>query len=154
MIMKKKNESLKFKNWTEKEINILKEKAPMYYYKELIKFLPNRSEAAIVKKAKQLNIDLVTYNNKLNNEEIENFIKKNWGKMSKNTMVRKLNVSLCVINRYQKKLKLNNYRTEINLKFVNLNDIKKFNKKNIEYFSGFYKRIIRIRFLILIKILK
>lgn len=98
---------MKKRIWTEEEVNILKEYSNKCHYTELTKVLPNRTIGAIAAKAHELGIELMHPYTKLDDNQIE-YIKDNWGTISAAEIARNLKISIGVLNRYKRKLKLPN----------------------------------------------
>lgn len=93
--------------WTEEEIKILREYADKCHYSELTKVLPNRTIGAIAAKAYELEIETISTYTKLDDKQIK-YIKDNWGKIPATEIARNLKISIGVLNRYKKELKLPN----------------------------------------------
>lgn len=94
-------------NWTEEEIRILREYADKCHYTELTKVLPNRTIGAISAKAYELGIKTISTYTSLDDVQIK-YIKDNWGKIPATEIARNLKISIGILNRYKKELKLPN----------------------------------------------
>jgi DNA-binding CsgD family transcriptional regulator len=92
-------------NWSEEEIQILRENADKYYYRELTKLLPGRSLGSISGKAWTLGIPLITQITNLSDED-KKYIVNNWSKKTNEQIMNHLNISYAVLNRYKKELGL------------------------------------------------
>lgn len=93
--------------WTDEEVNILKEYSKKCHYTELTKVLPNRTIGAITAKARELGIELMHTYTELDDNQIK-YIKNNWETKSAVEIARNLKISIGVLNRYKRKLKLPN----------------------------------------------
>ncbi len=94
-------------NWTEEEINTLREYAPKCHYTELVKVLPNRTIGAISAKAFELGIQTISEYHKLS-EKDEKYIRKNWGKKPATEIARHLHITTGILYRYKRQLGLPN----------------------------------------------
>lgn len=82
-IMDKLNElGIQYENnfWSEEEENILRELCSKVYIRELAKIL-NRTEGAIISKARKMELDYITLKKVYTQEELQ-YIKDNWGSYS------------------------------------------------------------------------
>jgi len=114
--------------WSEEEIAILKEYAPKYHYKELVKVLPNRSISAINTRAHILGIELITDYYKLNDETAK-YIKENWGRISIRKLACNLKVTPKIIYRYKKELNLPDIQRRIKWTKEQIEKLRKLSKK-------------------------
>ena len=109
------------KKWSDEEINMLIELSKTFYIGEIAKAL-GRTETAVITKARRLNIDYITLDRKLTEEELK-FIKDNWMKIKVSDMARKLQINR---NTIQREADL------MNLPRLGNNPYKKWTNKNIE----------------------
>ncbi len=79
----------KSNNWTEEEINKLKELADKYNYKDIAKLL-NKSEKSVYFKARNLNIELIK-DSKVWTKEEEDLLAELWGTRILDTLAKKFN---------------------------------------------------------------
>ena len=91
--------------WTKEEENILREYSDKCHYSEITKLIPDKTKGAILSKARQMNIKLITEYKNLNEEELDYLI-SNWNKIPINEMARQLKIPRATIYRYKKKLNL------------------------------------------------
>ena len=77
------------RRWTEKEIEILKNKYPYVFPEEMVKYLPNRNKNSIILKANQLGIKNIS---KYSKEQVE-YIQENWETESDDELAVHLNKS-------------------------------------------------------------
>lgn len=109
--------------WTKDEEQILKENFSKCHYSELTKLLPNKSKSAILCKARNMNLNVITEATYFE-EEVANYIIKNWGKISINEMARTLKVSRSRIYLYKKKYNLPNLGQKIKWDEKTINELR------------------------------
>ena len=94
----------KTNRWTEDEEALLRELAPKYYIREIAKRF-NRTEAAVITKARNMGLKIITSKRDFSTDEI-NYIKNNWGIIPVTDMARVLQVSRIMIDNQAKKMNL------------------------------------------------
>ena len=94
----------KTNRWTEDEEALLRELAPKYYIREIAKRF-NRTEAAVITKARNMGLKIITSKREFSIDEM-NYIKNNWGIIPVTDMARKLQVSRIMIDNQAKKMNL------------------------------------------------
>lgn len=90
--------------WSEEEVNILKQYYSSIPKKEFLKMLPNRTEASIICKAMQLKIKSYKYLNEKYSEEEKQFILNNYQYMTDIELANSLKKSLSGIQEQRRKL--------------------------------------------------
>lgn len=119
--------------WTEEEEQLLLENYDKCHYSELTKIIPNKSKGAILKKARNMNLNVITENYKEFDEEIAEYIKNNWGKLSINEISRRLNIPRNTVFTYRNKLGLPALGQKVKWDEKNIAKLKKLSKeKNLE----------------------
>ena len=88
---------LEYKNnfWSEEEEKILVELSAKIYIREIAKVL-NRSEGAVVAKAKKMKLEYITFKKNYSEDELT-YIKNNWGIIPINEMARNLGVTAVMV---------------------------------------------------------
>lgn len=99
-------------DWSDEEINILKEKYPVVSKKEILQLLPKRSEASIVCKAVQLNVKSFAYLQSTYSDKEKQFILKNSKYMSDKEISKILNKPICGIQEQRRKLGIYHNNTD------------------------------------------
>lgn len=85
------------KNWTEAEEQLLIRLAPTCYIREIAKIL-NRTEEAIMSKAKKMGIEYITLSREFTEEE-KNYIREKWGMIPITEIARDLKATRIMIQR-------------------------------------------------------
>lgn len=91
-------------NWTEEEEKILIELSSRVYIREIAKIL-NRTEQAIITKARKMGLDYLTLKRNFTEEELS-YIKNNWHIIPVNDLARNLKVSRAMIQKQADKMHL------------------------------------------------
>lgn len=95
------------KRWTKEEEQTLLKYYKSCHYSELTKVIPNKTKGAILAKARDMNLDIITETSSYNRKHAK-FIKENWGKMSINQMALTLGITRTKIYYYKNKFNLPN----------------------------------------------
>ena len=127
--------------WTEEEDKLLLENYNKCHYSQLTKIIPGKSKGAILKRARKLNLDVITENTEsVYNEEYAKFIHDNWSKMSLNEMSRQLGISKSTVYRYKNKLNLPNVGQKVKWNNVTLLELRTLAKdKTIEELAKHFR---------------
>lgn len=135
------NIEIEKKGWTEEEDKLLLENYNKCHYSELTKIIPGKSKGAILKRARKLNLEVITESTDfIYNEEFANYISKMWGKISIKEIARKLGISKSTVYCYKNRLNLPNIDTRLKWNDDTLLELETLAKeKNIEQLARHFK---------------
>ena len=126
---KELNIEYKSNRWSEEEVNILIDNHDKCHYSQLTKLLPNKSSSAILCKARDMKLNIISESNHYKyDRKIAKFIKDNWGKISINEMARQLGIPRSRIYIYKKRLRLPNTGQMIKWDKQTLDELRRLSK--------------------------
>ncbi|MBQ4583792.1 MAG: hypothetical protein IJA94_02770 [Bacilli bacterium] len=124
--------------WNEEEEKILIELVSRVYIREIAKVL-NRSEGAVVAKARQMNLDYITLKKNYSEEELL-YIMENWGIIPVTEMARNLKVTAVMVRNQAKLMNLPNTGQQIKWTEEELKKLKCLaSKKTITELAKYFK---------------
>ena len=128
------------KRWTKEEENLLLSNYNKCHYSELTKIICGKSKGAILRKARNMNLDVITEVKEKYSQENADFIKENWEKLSINEISRHLGISTSTILYYKNKLDLPDIRKKIKWDHKAIKKLRKLSKsKTIEELAKQFK---------------
>ena len=114
--------------WTEKELNILRQYYSSIPKEDFLKMLPSRTEASIICKAMQLKVKSYHYLNEKYSEDEKQFIIDNYQHMTDFELAKALDKPLCGIQEQRRKLGI----YYLNKDYSNYENIAKFLRGHIQ----------------------